>query len=74
MVYGSLAAGRQGPIALNALTGLGTVLQGDRHRLLGGLVGGLLPLLLDGRAGICWSKIPTTATSRFAVASWRRIG
>ena len=48
MVYGSLAAGRQGPIALNALTGLGTVLQGDRHRLLGRLVGGLLPLLLDG--------------------------
>jgi len=48
MVYGSLAAGRQGPIVLNALTGLGTVLQGDRHRLVGGLVGGLLPLLLDG--------------------------
>jgi len=49
MVYGSLAAGRHGPIVLNALTGLGTVLKGDRQRLLGGLVGGLLPLLLDGK-------------------------
>jgi glycosyltransferase involved in cell wall biosynthesis len=49
MVYGSLAAGRQGPTVVNALTGLGTVLQGDRHPRLGGLVCGLLPLLLDGK-------------------------
>jgi glycosyltransferase involved in cell wall biosynthesis len=48
IVQGSLAAGRHGPVVLNALTGLGSLFQGDRHRLLGRALGALLPWLLDG--------------------------
>jgi len=48
MLYGSLIAGHRGPVVLNALTGLGTLFIGDGHRLLGGAVRRLLPLLLDG--------------------------
>jgi glycosyltransferase involved in cell wall biosynthesis len=48
VLCGSLAAGRDGPVVLNALTGLGTLSLGGRHRLLGGAVGAALPRLLGG--------------------------